>query len=103
MPQRLSQRLALCLQFLAGIVVGLPGVWEFAKPNFFEPGLPIGDLRTQDAPRHRYPFRAVVGDNRGFLVEASLCLADFFGNITDIDDALGIKLWPVIEAANDVR
>ena len=101
-PERLAERAALGLELLAGIPIGFPGVREGLVANLLEPGFAVGDLRAEHAPWNGNPFLAVVGDDRGLLVEALLRLGDLFGEVAHVGDTLGIELRPVVEAADDV-
>src|SRR6202011_1744714 len=101
--QRLADWTAFRFQLLAGVAVFLPGFRELVQADVLEPRLAIGDLRADDAPGHPDPLLAVVGDRPRHRVEALLRLADLLGQVAHVDDALGIELRPVIDAADDVR
>jgi hypothetical protein len=103
--ERLAQGLALGFEFLACLPVLLPGLREFAVgvTGRREPRLAVRDLQADDAPGQSNPFLAVVGDGLGGLIEAALRLADLLGDIAEVDEAIGVKLAPVVEDAHDVR
>src|SRR6185437_2002339 len=100
---RLAERPALRLEFLAGLEIFVPGLRELAVPRFLEPRLAIGDLRAEHTPRQGDPFLAVVRDDPRLLVVAALRLADRIGDVAHVNHALGIELRPIVESANHVR
>src|SRR5262249_58154216 len=66
------------------------------------PGRRVDELQPDDGVGDGNPFPAVVGDClRGFVI-AALGIADFLGDIADVGDAVGVKLRPVVERADDV-
>src|SRR6185437_1570521 len=101
--KRLADRVAVGLELLAGRLVLVPGRGEALEADLLEPGLAIGNLRAEHAPGGGDPFLAVIGDDLGLVVEAALLLADLLDEVGHIDDALGVELRPVVEAADDVR
>jgi hypothetical protein len=50
----------------------------------------------------RDPFVAVIGDGTRGIVVAVLRPADILGDIAHVDEAIGIKLRPVVDRHHDV-
>ena len=91
MADSLAERTALCLQLLAGVVVGVPGLGKFRDPDLFEPGLAVRVHGTDDSPRHRVEFLAVAGNGARVFVEPAFPARDLLGEIAEIDHALRVE------------
>src|SRR5689334_1612004 len=104
MAQSLTQRLAVCLQLLAGTDILFPGSGEIlsVEADFRPPGFAIGEQHPEDCERYSDPSSAVIGDGYCSLVIAAQGTADFLCDVADIGDALAIELWPVVDRYDDV-
>src|SRR5215469_10433276 len=104
MAERLPHRAALGFELLAGGAVFLPGFRKLplAVADLVPPGPAIGEQPTADAPRHPDPPLAVIGDILRDLVIAALRVADRLGYVADIDDAIGVEMWPVVDHEDDI-
>src|ERR1700694_3256276 len=91
MAGSLAKRPALCLQLLAGVVVGVPRLWKFLDHDLFEPGLAVRVHGTDDSPRHRVEFLAVAGNGARVFVEPTFLARDLLGEIAEVDHALCVE------------
>ncbi len=102
MAERLADRPALGLQLLAGVAVGLPGLGELGDTDLLEPRLAVGDHAADHRPRHAHEHLAVTADRAGILEETALALADFLGDVAEVDHAVGVEIGLVVERHDQV-
>src|SRR5438309_4718352 len=104
MRHRLAEGMAFRLQLLAGLAPLLPGLRVLfgVIADLLPPGGAIGDLQTDDGIGYGKPFLAVIGDRLRGFIKPALRLADLLGDVADIDDAVGVKLRPIVDRADDV-
>src|SRR5215510_417847 len=100
--ERLTHRLALDLELLAGLPVLVPGLRELLEADVVEPRPPIGDRVTAAAVRHRQPLAVHAGAGAEHVVEAALRLADRLGDVRDVDERVGVEMRPVPQELDDV-
>src|SRR5215470_2629297 len=102
MADRLANGMPLCLQFLSCFVIGFPGLREFREPDLVEPRLAIGVHRANNGPGHRVEFLPVARDSAGVGIETSFVARYFLGDVTHVDNALGVEGRLIVENHNEV-
>src|SRR6516162_5069806 len=104
MAQRLTERLSLWLQLLAGRHILFPGRREVLRviADFRPPGFAVGEQYAEDREWRSDPFGSIIGDCLCCLVITTLGLADFLRHVADISDAVAIELRPVVDRHDDV-
>src|SRR5215831_19867029 len=84
-PELHAKGVVLCFQLLADLIELFPSIRELLDPNLSKPiGAPVHQL-ANITEWDRLPF--VVHEHGFFagVIPATLCFADFLGNVTDVE------------------